>query len=252
MGKYLRPKINSRLTKDQKLALMQDYVKYYQRQYASNPASLNPKLPKGAFLKFTDKVGALLLSYSKANACAPEVIRFLQGNPLPRSIRALLPREIRVFCLTLNALKQWVSAEQQAMDKLLLGGVARELCRKATDRCLVTGELLDTKTLALHHPVRDGRPPLPLSKAGHSKIEGQIIQTEENPRIQKLVDLKRKNRRSWVQLRRGCLELLKQKVKHTTKHVRANSLAFARQAKSVSGLGYKEISEWLDNKGYGQ
>jgi hypothetical protein len=37
----------------------------------------------------------------------------------------------------------------------------------------VSGELLQRDRLELHHPVRDGRPPIPLDKDAHARIEGQ-------------------------------------------------------------------------------
>jgi len=90
--------------------------------------------------------------------------------------------------LAINSLKQWVVAEQGATDRYLLGGAARDLCREATDTCLVTGAVL-TNGIELHHPVRDGRPPIPLSKEGHASIEGQSSLVGEDPIGQALLPL---------------------------------------------------------------
>jgi hypothetical protein len=119
-------------------------------------------------------VGGKLLEESEklANTDGP-VRKFLDDNPLPAPLAEMLPPQFRVFCLALNALKQWVSTQQARTDHHLLGGRARDLCKGATDRCLVTGDALG-QDRQLHHPVRDGRPPIPLSKHGHSLIEGQL------------------------------------------------------------------------------
>ncbi|MCX5791857.1 MAG: hypothetical protein NTY45_06500 [Elusimicrobia bacterium] len=249
--KYTRPRIETRLSKEEKVALMRDYIEYYKHQYAANPAFLNTKIPRKAFEELTNQIGALLLKKSTAWAKAGEVSKFLHANPLPHSMRVMLPREIRAFCLALNALKQWVSAEQSAMDRLILGGTAKATCRAATPHCIVTGQELDAKTLNLHHPVRDGRPPLPLSKAGHDKIESQGATTETDPVREILLKLKHDGNRSWVMLRRGCLDLLGRTANHSTLNVGSNSKTFARKAKEVSGLDYEQILHWLDQKGYG-
>ena len=102
----------------------------------------------------------------------PVVKNFLAETPLPPPLQDLLPDDFRVFCLMLNALKQWISAEQQATDRYLLGGTARDTLRSITNRCLVTGNEIGEQG-ELHHPVRDGRPPIILSKDGHAAIEGQ-------------------------------------------------------------------------------
>jgi hypothetical protein len=58
------------------------------------------------------------------------------------------------------------------------------------DHCLVTGKPLEAKEVELHHPARDGRPPIPLSKVGHAEIESAIGNTA-NPIDKTLRALKR-------------------------------------------------------------
>jgi hypothetical protein len=148
----------------------------------------------------------MLLAKSGSLASIEGPIRtFLDDNPLPPAIAQRLPREFRVFCLALNAIKQWVAAEQSATDRYLLGGASRKLCRNAADRCLVTGDTLGVD-IELHHPVRDGRPAIPLSKRGHDLIEGQSPSEGDDPIGQSLSELRSMGNRSWVQLRRGCLD----------------------------------------------
>lgn len=153
-----------------------------------------------------------------------------------------------MYCLALNALKQWVSAEQAATDRFLLGVTARELCRSATSKCIVTGEPLGSD-LELHHPVRDGRPPLPLSKHGHDMVEGQLPASSADPVEAALISLKREGNRSWAMLRRGCLDLLGRPEPVTSSNTAASARTFARKAAAISNLTYAELLSWLDTKG---
>jgi hypothetical protein len=47
------------------------------------------------------------------------------------------------------------------------------------EACLITGSALGQDS-ELHDPVRDGRPPIPLSKKGHASIEGQLHCAQRN------------------------------------------------------------------------
>ena len=248
--KYQRPKSGTRLTKHEKVELMRDYVEFYKKQYAADVSDLNRKLPREAFANILDAVGSLLLEATAQLVTTQGLVsKFLKDNPLPPSMSNKLPLDTRAFCLALNALKQWVSAEQSAMDRLILGGAAREICRDISPNCIVTGQPLDKKTLNLHHPVRDGRPPLPLSKEGHDIIEHQNSSVGNDPVEKVLLELKHKGNHSWIQLRRGCLDLLGRDVIHSTKPVKAISRAFARKAKNATGLNYDQLLNWLDNNG---
>jgi len=174
---YKRPNNARPLSKTEKVALLREYVQFYEEASSRDPKALNRKVPRQGFADMLDKVGSLLLEESKQLAHEPGVVRnFLADNPLPESMAPLLPDAFRVFCLALNALKQWVSAEQSATDRYLLGGDARNLARKAVGRCLVTGAFL-TSDMELHHPLEDGRPPLPLSREGHAQLENQTPKT---------------------------------------------------------------------------
>ena len=65
------------------------------------------------------------------------------------------------------------------------------MCRDVSTTCLVTGEALGADS-ELHHPVRDGRPPVLLSKAGHDRIEGQQRLPATDVAEKELVALRRK------------------------------------------------------------
>ena len=70
----------------------------------------------------------MLLTKSKSLASIEGPIRtFLDDNPLPLAVAQRLQPEFRVFCLALNAIKQWVAAEQSATDRYLLGRVRQTL-----------------------------------------------------------------------------------------------------------------------------
>ena len=63
--------------------------------------------------------------------------------------------------------------------------------------------------------------------------------------------MKRKTKRSWLQLRRGCQDLLGKNPNHSTYMVGASSRAFARKASAETGLSCELILKWLDASGLG-
>jgi hypothetical protein len=198
-----------------------------------------------------DENGAMLLQKSSEMAKGDEVVRkFLFETPLPPDLEKLLPDEFRVFCLMLNALKQWVAAEQSATDRYLLGGTARNSLRKITDQCLVTGEKIGPEG-ELHHPVRDGRPPILLSKAGHSLIEGQIagnkVEQEADPVSEAIKNLRDQGNHSWIQLREGCLDLLGLTVQVSSPRRRNASRSFAKKVHQELDLSNQQILDWLED-----
>jgi len=247
--RYERPRNRSSITKTERLSLLKEYSTAYEALAKAHPSALNRKISRDAFTEVLDVVGALLTERSVALAASPGPVReFLDSNPVPGKMAAFLPDSLRVFSLGLNSLKQWVVAEQAAMDRYLLGAQARELCRKAFGHCLVTGAELSA-SVELHHPIRDGRPPIPLSKKGHSLLEGQTANASEDPMEQVLVELRQKKDRSWKHLRRGCLDLLGRPEPWESKKSAADARAFARAAVAASGADYATILAWLEAKG---
>ena len=245
---YKRPKNELPLSPEEKSVLLKQYFEHYRAQFKKNPDLLNQKLPRDAFDGVLNELGEMLLTKSKSLASIEGPIRaFLDDNPLPQEIAQRLPPEFRVFCLALNAIKQWVAAEQSATDRYLLGGVSRKLCRNAADRCLVTGDTLGVD-VELHHPVRDGRPAIPLSKRGHDLIERQLSFEDDGPIGQAVSELRRKGNRSWVQLRLGCLDLIGKSEGRSSQRSAANNRAFAKKAAAAANVGYEEILAWLKGK----
>jgi hypothetical protein len=253
--RYVRPRQERRLTPQEKADLLTEHINYYAQLARQNPAALTAKVPREAFDELLDGIGYLLLTEASRLARTPGPVReFLEKNPLPFRMAKHLPEEFRAFCLALNALKQWVSAEQAATDRFLLGGTARARCRALAESCMITGESLEPKVVELHHPIRDGRPPIPLSKRGHAAIENQTAGTKparlasptpaswEAPansvaRSESIESALRsiKGHSSWPMLRRACLEYLGHSVRHSTPQVAASSRAFARKAFKATG-----------------
>lgn len=227
---YQRPGNTRILSKAEKIALLRGYTAYYQEVAATDPGALNRKAPREAFANLLDRIGEIIIEESEKLEKSPGPIReFLEANPLPEAMAPLLPGAFRTFCLALNALKQWVAAEQASTDRYLLGGTARQVCREAVDVCLLTGDSLGADA-ELHHPVRDGRPPILLSKKGHARIEKQISSTGDDPFERALVSLRHESNRSWASLRRGCLDLLGSPIPGGSKASAAGARSFARKA----------------------
>ena len=158
-----------------------------------------------------------------------------------------LPEDFRVFALLLNALKQWVSAESAATDRFLLGGNARKECREVTNICLVTGKEIGDDG-ELHHPVRDGRPPIFLSREGHNIIEyGQKKRGEsqqaDDPVWQIICKRRSKSKQSWQQLKEGCRHLITPES-----FCRSNAKSFANKVVEETGLSPKEILSLIESK----
>jgi hypothetical protein len=105
----------------------------------------------------------------------------------------------------------------------------------------------------LHHPVRDGRPPIPLCHEAHDRIEQQKSKIDESsdPNLLVISKIRNKNNNSWKNLRRGCLELKGEKVSHSTPPVGAGSRAFARKASNETGLSFTQIIDLLDSHDLG-
>jgi hypothetical protein len=243
---YKRFENKIQLDKNQKIKLLEEYTKYYENIIKSQGIEkLNVKIPRGIFEDILDKIGTILIEKAKELSKNGPVKDFLDSNPLPGSMAELLPDDFRTFCLMLNSLKQWVSAESAATDKYLLGGTARAICRNASTKCVITNELL-TKDAELHHPLRDGRPPILISKKGHNLIEykqGITDNEDSNPIWAKIKSLRKDRNMSWKQLREGCNALL-----DFNKNCRAGAKSFANTVIRETGLNAEEILGLLDSK----
>lgn len=248
--KYARHENAHKLDSTEKRILLEEYVNHYEKMMKEQGIKvLNAKIPREIFDSILDEVGCFLQQHAasllKENR---EVQDFLRNNPLPQHMTGLLPDDFRVFSLLLNALKQWVTAESAATDRFLLGGTAREICRKAVTHCIVTGDAL-SEDAELHHPVRDGRPPIYLSKKGHKIVEGGKLPSPnsiegEDPLWEKVKFLRSQRNQSWAQLREGCNMLLTQGTCG-----RPGAKSFANMVMRQTGINPREILRLLDSRG---
>jgi hypothetical protein len=253
---YVRPTNTAPLSAEVKVGLLKQYGDFYRELAGRNPGELNKKQPRSALAGSLDRIGALIIEESMALAASnAEVWQFLDENKLPGMMSALLPDDFRVFCLLLNGLKQWLSAEQAATDRYLLGGTARARCRGMVSSCIVTGEPL-TGEVHLHHPVRDGRPPIPMTKEHHRIIEQQTVSSEpseddEPNEIARMIgDIKKPNE-SWRMLRRGCRLILGLSPGGGTEASNANAKTLARRVIAKTELPPQELLDWMDENELG-
>lgn len=76
------------------------------------------------------------------------------------------------------------------------------------------------------------------------------VLTGEQERL--IWEIKRKTKRSWLQLRRGCHDLLGAGANHSTFAVGASSRTFARKACEELNADYATIIAWLDASSLGR
>lgn len=250
---YKRYKSEIALSKPEKVNLMSEYIDYYERLiHEQGFDALNVKIPRDVFANILDEIGSIL--NQKAIEMASEdgpVKSFLEENPLPPHMKELIPDDFRVFSLLLNALKQWVSAESQSTDRYLLGGTARATCREAVNKCIVTGEELG-ENAELHHPLRDGRPPILLSKKGHNLVEqynqinspANTADSSDNDIWSTIKEIRTKKNQSWAQLKEGCNAILTGSY-----NCRSGAKSFANVVIRDTGLSASDILEMLESKG---
>lgn len=252
---YQRYKSEISLSKPDKVSLMSEYIDYYERLINEQGLDvLNAKIPREVFAEILDNIGSLLNKKAKEMACEDGPVKeFLEANPLPPHMKDLLPDDFRVFSLLLNALKQWVSAESQATDRFVLGGTARATCREAVHKCIVTGEALGENP-ELHHPLRDGRPPILLSKKGHNLVEqsnqknnyASSNDDDSNDDVWNTIkQIRSKKNQSWAQLKEGCTAILTESL-----NCRPGAKSFANVVIRDTGLSASDILEMLNKKGF--
>jgi hypothetical protein len=175
-SKFQETKENTQERKLFEETIIDQFIEMYK-----TPSNLNVKIPRTVFEGILDDIGFRLREYSKETAQNKdsELHKYLEANPMPKMVDDLMLAgetidEFRIFCLTLNSLKQWLSAEQAATDRFLLGGEVHKKIRKKIKYCIVTGEELkydENGAVDFHHTMRDGRFPIPLTAHGHDKIE---------------------------------------------------------------------------------
>ena len=246
---YQRYKADQKFESGNRRKALQEYLDHYAGIAATSPGLMNQKLPRKTFEKVLDEVGALLqLRARELAASDPDMMRFLERNILPACLGNALTPEVRAFSLLLNSLKQWTAAEQSAIDRFLISGNVRDELKNLAQSCPIAPESFDKKKTELHHPVRDGRPPIPLSKKGHETVEGIVAIEPNDQSAKQLVAHRKESSRtySWRSLRFGCLMELGQSAydKSISRHRTArSSIARVKKETSLSTEAILEILE---------
>ncbi|OIN91105.1 MAG: hypothetical protein AUJ20_12170 [Comamonadaceae bacterium CG1_02_60_18] len=245
---YVRPKSEIKLTPAEKRDLLQGYFEHYRKVAADNPNLLNSKIKRQAFDRLLDQIGLLILEFAENAVHRDGMVRdFIVLNALPHDMDRLLPENYRAYCLALNALKQWVSAEQAATDRYIFGSACGKLTRELANDCLVSGVESKGCVIELHHPVRDGRPPIPLSKETHDEIEHQSSASNEVDEVMAAIyPIKRAANRSWVMLKLGCQLHLGIADTTRSRSVQSSSKSFAKKASEAANISYRELVAWID------
>jgi hypothetical protein len=248
--RYQSPKIEG----ENRRKALADYVRHYTKVARNEPTLLNQKLPRKAFQSLLAMIGNLLQEEARQLSTSnTETVKFLKINSVPACLGDKLTPEIRTFALLLNALSQWTTAEKLAMDRFLFSGDVRKELKSLCQTCPIYPEEFDVKNIELHHPVRDGRPPIPLSKRGHETVEGLIVISPGDSGAEKLVEHRRnsKTRYSWKRLRIGCLAASGQLPESFSEtHLRSGRSVLAR-VKRQTALSAQSILDILDRYSLG-
>ncbi len=213
MPTYNRPSVKKLEPQDASPKRRRDAIHKYLAQaeaIAKDPArrfNLNSKMPREVVEATLSHVGGFL--QEEVHRLQEEGIlkETLSRMPVPEGISGLLTDELRIFCLLLNALKQWVSSESAAMDRLLFPGNVRKQIKEwgAGRPCPIFPGTVMGEDLQLHHPARDGRPPIPLSPDGHAEIEDDSYIYGGDPEMTKLVAKRKEYKVSWYVIANTCI-----------------------------------------------
>jgi hypothetical protein len=247
------PKPAAKLTPNEKDEFLAAYLAYYADAAKTNPTELRRKIPRSVFQPLLDQIGEVVAGMAKeiADKNVPsehgkKVRQFLVENPIPGEIGKHLTSEMRAYAVLIRALHQWVVSQSLAIDRWIIAGDARKTLRLSSPKCIVTGDSFGQNTIELHHPMRDGRPPLPVSRKGHQVADDVFAPEDELGKA--LVSTRRKCRRSWRLIWQGCLVELGEPVdfseygRNREKSAGTAARWFARETK----LSFSEIKAWID------
>jgi hypothetical protein len=239
-SRYSRYKASKKLEGDARRQALAAYVAHYAKIAEVQPELLNQKVPRAAFDSVLHEIGLLMQQRARELATGAGAVRdFLKTNPVPACLGGELTDEVRAFCLLLNAFRQWSVGEQLAMDRLLLSGNVRKELKDLYTICPVAPDDTDVSAIELHHPLRDGRPPLPLSKTGHARVEAAG---------QKLVEFRKNSPSpiSWKRLRVGCVVLKNEVPEGFEPSYLINAKSWIKRAMKQTALNETQILEFLD------
>jgi hypothetical protein len=248
------PKPAAKIPPDEKDRYLDPYFAYYAEVAQKNPKELRLKIPRAVLQPYLDVIGSNLHDLAKgiANSSdtsnpANEIRTFLKDHPIPGEIGKHLTGEMRSYALLIRALLNWCVGQSLFIDRWVISGNARKTLRSRSATCIVTGNPLKQGEVELHHPARDGRPPIPVSKKGH-KIADDVFDPQD-PLGKRLVELRRQRQYSWKLIWQGCLVELDQPVdlsEYGAGREKTSATAarwFARQTE----LPVQEILNWIES-----
>lgn len=203
-------------------AALAEYVDFYKALQPTPPVTeeaeqqflsqLSVKLDRSIVAQFQDLIGGLIQQEARRLAMpgsldtdAQQVQLFLTEHPLPAGLAAHLPDEYRIYSLLLNVVKQFISREQPHTDSHVFGNSYKKQAKQAFAHCLVSGEKLGAD-VEWHHVLRDGRPPIPLTKIGHQRVDRSARERIlGGDKVYEVLRKVKKGRNvSWKQLRNAC------------------------------------------------
>jgi len=169
---FIPPKPSSKIPVAEKEEALKAYIEFYREAAKKNPEMLRVKLKRSHLQPFLDEIGEHVARLAKeigdvkppASAHALAVRKFLEDHTVPGVMGKYLTLELRAYALLVHGLLQWAVGQSLAADRWVISGNARDALRACTDRCVVTDEPFGTDPVELHHPGRDGRPPIPVSE----------------------------------------------------------------------------------------
>jgi HNH endonuclease len=153
--------------------------------------------------------------------------------------------------LAYMASKNYVPLGDNKQVKLLIEAARAEIAGVAEKYIAAIRNLLTDSPTALPPPP-SGPPAFPtLPSVVSMASNGVNRSTGTNPKLAKIYEIKRRMNRSWINLRRGCLDQMGVSVPHGTPKVGASSRAFAKKAHEATRLKYPEIIALLDQHALG-
>ena len=244
--KFVRPKLKENISIEQKSSILREYFDTCSANAKLDPRTLNQKIPREQFSVFLNNIGCSVNLEAKRISTEDGAVKdFLSKNPLPSGMKDYLPDEFRAYSLLLNALKQWISAEQAATDRFLLGGSAKNLLKTISSKCIISDKPLFGEIVELHHTLRDGRPPIPILKVEHDKLESQSS-VSDDPVMALVYKIKRERNSSWILLREGLEYFQAIESDEAAVGARPNGKSFAKKAIETTKLSVDQLLEWMN------
>lgn len=253
---FTPPKPSSKIPVAEKEQVLRTYIEYYRQAAKNAPESLRVKLKRSHLQPFLDEIGEHLarLASEIGGKNVPEshhgkaVRKFLEDNPIPGDMGKYLTLELRAYALLVHGLHQWAVGQSLTADRWVISGNARDTLRACTDRCVVTDEPFGDNLIELHHPGRDGRPPIPVSEKGHKIADDVFDPQDEKGKM--LVAVRRRLRFGWRVIWQGCLVELGETVDlsgyKNPKGRRSAVATRARRFSKESSTTIEEIRKWIE------